>query len=173
MTRRALCLILLAAARSALPQTPPDAAQDTYPDTFKDVRRIVAIGDVHGDYQRLMELLRTATLVDAKGAWTGGATHLVLTGDMVDRGDHSAQVLDLLMDLEPKARKAGGRVHALIGNHEAMDLYGDLRYVTREDFAGFALANKGGANSKDLQDRKMREALDDLKRQGVPPADES
>lgn len=128
----------------------------------------MAIGDVHGDYQRFLEVLRTAALVDARNAWIGGDTHLVLTGDFVDRGDHSAQVLDLLMELEPQARKAGGRLHALIGNHEAMDLYGDLRYVTKDDFAGFQRPN-----SKDLQDRQMRAAWDDLKRQGTAPADES
>ena len=161
MTRRAACLILLLAWGPAFGQGPPEA------DTFQDVHRIVAIGDVHGDYQRLVELLRTAGLVDAKNAWTGGDTHLVLTGDFVDRGDHSAQVLDLLMDLEPQARKAGGWLHALIGNHEAMDLYGDLRYVTKDDFAGFQ-----GPNSKDLRDRQMRLELDQLQRQGAPPADE-
>src|SRR6185369_5759096 len=129
---------------------------------------VVAIGDVHGDYQRLVELLRTAALVNAKGAWTGGATHLVLDGDFVDRGDHSAQVLDLLMELEPQARKAGGWLHALIGNHEGMDLYGDLRYVTKEDFAGYQ-----GPKSKELRDRQMREAWDDLKQQGASPVDET
>src|SRR5512135_829734 len=129
MKRRAACLFLLvAAAESAFPQTPSD--------TFENVRRVVAFGDVHGDYPRFVELLRTAALVDAKNAWTGGGTHLVLAGDFVDRGDYSAQVLDLLMALEPQARQAGGQLHALIGNHEAMDLYGDLRYVTKDDFAG-------------------------------------
>jgi len=168
MSRRTACLILLVAVAPVFPQALPDAAQDTSPDTFQDVRRIVAIGDVHGDYQSLLDLLRTAALVDAKGAWTGGATHLVLTGDMIDRGDHSAQVLDLLMDLEPQARKAGGRLHALIGNHEAMDIYGDLRYVTKDDFAGFQ-----ARNSKDLRDRQMRTAWDDLKRQGTTPPNEA
>ncbi|HYV62000.1 MAG TPA: metallophosphoesterase [Bryobacteraceae bacterium] len=160
MTRRAACLIALLAAGPALPQA--------LPDTFENVRRVVAIGDVHGDYQRLVELLRTAALVNAKGAWTGGATHLVLDGDFVDRGDHSAQVLDLLMELEPQARKAGGWLHALIGNHEGMDLYGDLRYVTKEDFSGFQ-----APNSKDLRERQMRAVLEDLKRQGMPPPDEA
>ncbi len=164
MTRHAASLILLMTAGSAFSQGLPEPSQDT----FQGVRRIVAIGDVHGDYQRLVELLRAATLVDAKNTWTGGETHLVLTGDSVDRGDHSAQVLDLLMELEPQARKAGGWLHLLIGNHEAMDLYGDLRYVTKDDFAGFQ-----GTNSKELQDRQMRAALDGLKRDGMPPADEN
>ena len=169
MSRRVACLFLLVAAAPAFPQ----ALSDTFQDTFNDVRRVVAIGDVHGDYQRLVELLRTAALIDAKNAWTGGATHLVLDGDFVDRGDHSAQVLDLLMDLEPQARKAGGWLHALIGNHEAMDLYGDLRYVTKEDFSGYAVANKGGANSKEIRDQEMRAAWDTLKRQAASPADET
>jgi len=164
MTRHAASLILLMTAGSAFSQGLPEPSQDT----FQGVRRIVAIGDVHGDYQRLVELLRAASLVDAKNTWTGGETHLVLTGDAVDRGDHSAQVLDLLMELEPQARKAGGWLHLLIGNHEAMDLYGDLRYVTKDDFAGFQ-----GTNSKELQDRQMRAALDGLKRDGMPPADEN
>src|ERR1044071_8605730 len=135
MTRRAACLAVLLAA-PAFTQ-PAETSQDT----FNDVRRVVAIGDIHGDYPRLLELLRTAALIDAKGAWTGGATHLVMVGDMVDRGDDSAKVLDLLMDLEPQAKKAGGRLHALIGNHEAMDMYGDLRYVTKKDFAGYQTAD--------------------------------
>jgi Calcineurin-like phosphoesterase len=167
MTRRAALLILLAGGL-AFTQSLPDSSPATFPDTFNNVGRIVAFGDIHGDYQRLVELLRAAGLVDDKNAWTGGATHLVLDGDFVDRGDHSRQVLDLLMDLEPQARKAGGWLHALIGNHEAMDLYGDLRYVTKDDFSGFQ-----APDSKDLQERQMRSALDELKRQGTAPADET
>jgi hypothetical protein len=152
--------VLLLAAIPAFSQP----AQDTY----DGIRRIVAIGDVHGDYPRFLEVLRTAELIDPKGGWTGGATHLVLTGDFVDRGDASAKVLDLILALEPQARKAGGQVHALVGNHEAMDLYGDLRYVTKQDFASFQ-----GPDSKDLRDRQMQAALDDLKRNGSAPADEA
>ena len=164
MTRRAAYFLLLMIPELAFGQEPPD----TLADTFQGVRRIVAIGDIHGDYQRLVELLRSAALIDPRNAWTGGETHLVLTGDFVDRGDHSAQVLDLLMDLEPQARRAGGRLHALLGNHEAMDLYGDLRYVTKDDFAGYQ-----GPNSQQLRDQNMRAAWDDLKRQHAQPADEN
>ncbi len=163
MNRRATCLISLAMA-AAFGQTRPEPSSDT----FLDIRRVVAFGDIHGDYQRFLELLHTAGIADAKNSWIGGETHLVLTGDFVDRGDHSAQVLDLLMELEPQARKAGGWLHALIGNHEAMNLYGDLRYVTKEDFAGYQ-----APNSKELQDRQMRAAWDQLKNQGNAPADET
>jgi hypothetical protein len=109
-----------------------------------------------------------AQLVDAKGAWTGGATHLVLTGDFVDRGDASAKVMDLILALEPQARKAGGQVHALIGNHEAMDVYGDLRYVTKADYASYR-----GPDSAELRDRQMQAKLDDLRQRGSGPPNES
>ena len=98
---------------------------------------MVAVGDVHGDYAEFVSVLRSAGLIDEKGRWTGGKAHLVQTGDVLDRGADSRKVMDLLMSLEKQAAKAGGRVHALIGNHEAMNLYGDLRYTTPGEFAAF------------------------------------
>ena len=77
------------AAVPALPQTPQG--------TFEGIHRVVAIGDVHGDYPRFLEILRTAELIEGKPGWKGGTAHLVLTGDFVDRGDASAKVLDLIM----------------------------------------------------------------------------
>ncbi|MDP2390145.1 MAG: metallophosphoesterase, partial [Acidobacteriota bacterium] len=74
----------------------------------------------------------------ADGRWTGGRAHLIQTGDYTDRGDGTRAVLDLLMALEPQARKAGGRAVSLLGNHEVMNLIGDTRDVTREIFATFA-----------------------------------
>ena len=158
LTMFVLAFVLVAAP--ALPQTPQD--------TFEGIHRVVAIGDVHADYPRFLELLRTAELVDGKPAWKGGTAHLVLTGDFVDRGDASAKVMDLIMALEPQAQKAGGGVHALIGNHEGMDLYGDLRYVTKQDYASFA-----GPDSRELRDRQMEAALGNLKQNGTPPSNES
>src|SRR4249920_2247602 len=70
--------------------------------------------------------------------WRGGASHLVSLGDLIDRGPGSRQVLDLLMRLEQEAQKAGGAVHVLLGNHEVMNLVGDLRYVPAAEFTTFA-----------------------------------
>src|ERR1700730_7211921 len=97
----------------------PVRAQDTW--TGGD--RVVAIGDVHGDFERFTAVLRSAGLIDEDGNWAGGMTHLVQVGDALDRGPDSRKVLDLLMKLEQQAAKAGGYLHALIGNHEAMNLY--------------------------------------------------
>lgn len=110
------------------------AAQE---DVWTGVERIVAIGDLHGDYDQFFTLLTQTGLVNKKGKWTGGKTHLVQTGDVPDRGPDTRKIMDLLMRLEKQARKDGGYVHALIGNHDAMNLYGDLRYTTPEEFAAF------------------------------------
>lgn len=99
--------------------------------------RIVAIGDVHGDLAQFQEVLRQSGLIDAGGNWSGGKSRLVQTGDVPDRGPDTRAILDLLMKLEKQAKKSGGAVHALIGNHEAMNVYGDLRYTTAGEFTAF------------------------------------
>ena len=67
-----------------------------------------------------------------------GRTHLVSLGDLLDRGDDSRKVMDLLMRLQVEAAAAGGQVHVVVGNHEAMNVLGDLRYVSRGDYAAYA-----------------------------------
>jgi hypothetical protein len=119
---------------------------------WKNVERVVALGDVHGDYAAFVEVLRSAELIDQRNHWTGGKTHLVQTGDVPDRGPDTKKVMDLLMDLEKEAVKAGGYVHALIGNHEAMNMYGDLRYTTPGEFAAFATSE-----SENLRARYWRQ----------------
>ena len=106
-------------------------------ETWNKVGRIVAVGDVHGGHDAFVAVLRNAKLIDAAGGWIGGRAHLVQTGDVMDRGADSRKTLELLMALEKQAEKAGGHVHALIGNHEAMNMYGDLRYVSPGEFAAF------------------------------------
>lgn len=101
------------------------------------VERVVAVSDIHGAYDAMVATLRNAGVLDAELRWSGGPAHLVIVGDILDRGPDSRDAMDLLMRLEQEADAAGGRVHVLIGNHEAMNLVGDLRYVSREEFADF------------------------------------
>jgi TPR repeat protein len=122
---------------------PPSSQSSAIPDVWTGVARIVAIGDVHGDYESFAAVLQSAGLIDGNGNWTGGKTHLVQTGDIVDRGPNSRSVMDLLMRLQRQAEAAGGAVHCLLGNHEAMNVYGDLRYVSPAEFASFAPGNSG------------------------------
>lgn len=138
MTRTIAVLLLLLACA-------PAAAQDVW----TGVDRVVAVGDVHGDAEQLAAVLRSAGLIDAGGAWSGGKAHLVQTGDVLDRGPDSRKAMDLLMRLEEEAKRAGGAVHALIGNHEAMVLYGDYRYLSPGEIASF----------RDADSEKTREAF--------------
>ncbi|MEM8768248.1 MAG: metallophosphoesterase, partial [Pseudomonadota bacterium] len=107
-------------------------------DSNQDAGQIVAFGDVHGGYQELRALLEALEIIDAEGTWIGGRTRLVSLGDLLDRGPDSRQVMDLLMRLEAEAEAAGGAFHLVLGNHEIMNLVGDLRYVAREEYAAFA-----------------------------------
>jgi hypothetical protein len=97
----------------------------------------VAIGDVHGDHDALVAVLRMAGVVDASLRWIAGDTHVVQIGDIPSRGPRTRQCFDLLMRLEPEALRAGGRLHALIGNHDAGVIYGDRRNVLPEEYAEF------------------------------------
>ncbi len=88
------------------------------------VEKIVAVGDLHGDYKAFTKILKGTGLVDGKLHWTGGKTHLVQIGEVLDRGDYAKEILDLLMKLEKEAEEAGGKVHMLLGNHEELNITG-------------------------------------------------
>ena len=105
---------------------------------WSGVSRIVAVGDVHGAYTQLVGLLKMTGLVDDDLHWSGKDTTLVSVGDMLDRGPGSRKVLDLLMRLQSEAPASGGAVHVVMGNHEAMNLVGDLRYVSKAQYGEFA-----------------------------------
>ena len=132
----------------------------------------MAVGDVHGSYDGLVAILRTAGIVDARARWSGGRAILVQTGDVVDRGPDSRKALDLLRRLEREAERAGGRVYPLLGNHEFMRMIWDWRYVSAEELAAFRTAD-----SADLRERTYAVVLADVKRraqeQQQPPIDEA
>jgi hypothetical protein len=118
--------------------------------------RVVAVGDVHGAYDRFVAILRAAKLIDSRERWTGGRAVFVQTGDVLDRGPDSRKALDLLRRLEGQASRAGGRVHALLGNHEVMRMLGDLRYVSNGEYAAFRTSG-----SDELRERYFAVALED------------
>jgi len=118
------------------------------PDVFDDGKRIFAVSDIHGEYQALAEMLRKADVVDAGLAWSWGDGHLVILGDVFDRGAQVTECLWLIRRLEGEARQAGGRVHFVLGNHELMVLQGDLRYVHERYQKGIVAAS--GVDYDDL-----------------------
>jgi hypothetical protein len=113
--------------------------------------RIVAIGDLHGDFDTWRQIAGAAGLVDSRGHWTGGRTTLVQVGDVVDRGPGSLKIVRDLMRLQKEAPRKGGKVIALVGNHEAMNVLGDLRYTTDAEFAEYATSSSAA-----LRDRVYR-----------------
>ncbi len=102
---------------------------------------VVAIGDIHNDFDDFVAILQRTGLTDKQNHWTGGKTTFVQAGDLLDRGPKPREVMDLMMALEKEAVQAGGRVVSLLGNHEVMNIMGDLRYVTPANYASFADAN--------------------------------
>lgn len=104
----------------------------------KTSERVVAFADVHGAYDDWVALLKEVGVVDDKLNWSGGKTHLVSVGDLIDRGPGSRQVVELLKKLDAQADAAGGAVHMTLGNHEVMVMTGELRYVSAAEFAAFA-----------------------------------
>ena len=103
-----------------------------------DSGRVVAVGDIHGAGDELRAILQETGLIDGERRWSGGTATLVQTGDITDRGPQVREIIDLLMRLEDEARDDGGEVRVLLGNHEAMNMMGDVRDVTPAIFAAFA-----------------------------------
>ena len=126
------------------------------------VERVVAIGDLHGDYGQYLNVMQSAGLVDKKGKWSGGKTHLVQTGDITDRGDDSRKIIDHLVKLTKQAKRKGGYIHLLIGNHESMNVIGDLRYVTSGEFAAFQSSNAARLQNMQWQRQVEWMSVNDL-----------
>src|SRR5262245_30421380 len=103
--------------------------------------RIVAIGDIHGADAAFVSILEKAKLIDANRKWSADDTSLIQTGDVLDRGSGSRKAMDLVMNLEKQAPQKNGRVIPLLGNHEVMNIIGDLRYVSAEEYASYSDLN--------------------------------
>jgi len=100
--------------------------------------RIVAIGDIHGADAAFVSILEKAKLINAKQEWIADNTIFVQTGDVLDRGPDSRKAMNLLMNLEEQALQKNGKVIALVGNHEVMNIIGDLRYVSAQEYASYS-----------------------------------
>jgi hypothetical protein len=99
--------------------------------------RVVAVGDVHGNLDGFLSILQAAGLIDQGRQWTGAKATLVQLGDLVDRGPKSRAVLDFVITLQNDASKKGGAVRVSLGNHEVMNIIGDMRYVVPADYEAF------------------------------------
>jgi hypothetical protein len=112
---------------------------DLIPDSYPDVEKIFVVSDIHGQYDIFQELLYSNKIIDQNNTWVWGDGHLVIIGDLFDKGTKVHESLWLIYRLEQQAKKAGGVVHFILGNHEVKALRGDLKYV-RENYFTLAKA---------------------------------
>ena len=96
---------------------------------YKNVKKIAALSDIHGQYDLFIKLLKNNKIINNELKWNYGKGHLVVVGDVFDRGKKVTEVLWFLYNLEKQANQKGGKVHFLLGNHEYMVLFKDLRYI--------------------------------------------
>ena len=166
---RLTLLVLVILATLVLAALPTAAARTEC--IWTGVQRIIAIGDLHGDYEHFTRLLRGpgTQLIDSDGHWAGGKSHLVQMGDVMDRGDEARKILDLIRRLEKEATAAGGMVHMILGNHEEMNLMNRSTqypgYVTPEQFKSFLSKNIIAAEEKKaggrVRDSRWEELIND------------
>ena len=108
--------------------------EDRIPEgVLSGVDSLFVVGDIHGEYARLLALLNSSGLVDGDGRWSGGRRHVVFLGDVPDRGADVTRTLWFLYRLEGEAAAAGGGAHVVLGNHEVMNFTRDLRYVSAKE----------------------------------------
>ena len=106
-----------------------------YISTFKNVDSLFVVGDVHGRYDQLINLLQKSNVINQELNWIAGKSSLVFLGDLFDRGNDVTKVLWFIYELEEKAKTAGGNVHLVLGNHEIMTMSKDLRYLGNKESA--------------------------------------
>jgi len=111
--------------------------------SINKVKRIIAIGDIHGDFDALLASLYDGKVIDDKGRWIGGKTIVVQVGDILDKGgrgkedetlledDSEWRIICYLEELQKMAINEGGNICLLVGNHEMMNFHGDFRYTTK------------------------------------------
>ncbi len=117
-------------------------ATEILADSYQGVDKIAALSDVHGQYEVLIQLLQQHKIIDKNNDWSFGKGHMVMTGDMFDRGPQVNEVLWLMYKLDKQAKAAGGQLHLLMGNHEQMVMRGDLRYVNEKYQTASSLLNR-------------------------------
>ncbi len=161
-------------------QFPKDCPNYKYlPSILPKKDRIVVLGDIHGDYGLTTECLELANVAkfDEKGnlkEWIGGTTVVVQIGDQIDRcrpkdfrcdnpnatynDEHSdIRILELFTKLHELASKDGGAVYSLLGNHELMNVQGNMNYVSYKGLTGFIKNKDNEKNKEDVKaGRKAR-----------------
>ncbi len=114
--------------------TPDDFNID--PDVYENISKIVTVSDIHGRYDLFEDILIKSKVINKNQHWIFGDGHLVIDGDIFDRGEYVTECLWLIYRLEQEAKKSGGAVHFILGNHELMVIQADNRYINEKYMKG-------------------------------------
>lgn len=134
-------LVILLALICALPCAAEPFAtlpsQDTVRWKFETTGRVVALSDIHGDFEAMLAILMERGLIDDRGKWIGGESHLVVNGDLIAGEKYSRFLLDFLMTLERQAKAAGGNLHVVLGNKEILAVQKDKNPLSSDELRHF------------------------------------
>jgi hypothetical protein len=109
----------------------PNHERDAF--EFKGVDSVYVLGDTHGNFDEVVQILQNSKLIDENHQWIGGSVHLVFLGDILDRGKDALRLTWFIYELEQSAAQHGGQIHLILGNHEIMVMSNDLRYVSAKE----------------------------------------
>ena len=149
----------LATTCSALSGAPATRQRRRRPQSPSNHKRVVAIGDVHGDLDALRTCLRVAGVVDTSDEWIGApGTTRVSTGDVLDRGDEDWECLAYLHTLQAAARRKRGDVCLVLGNHEVLNVLGEMRFASTKSWHAAAEACEPARRNVERDDDWARRA---------------
>lgn len=121
----------------------PKNEEIDYKQEFEGVDKIIAISDIHGQYKLFVKILREYNIIDEDNNWSFGNNHLIILGDIPDRGSQVNEALWLVYKLEHQAQESGGKLHYLLGNHDEMIINKDHRYINEKYIATASKMNLG------------------------------
>jgi hypothetical protein len=109
---------------------------------FPQASKLLILSDIEGNFEAFRKLLQGNKVIDENFDWKFGDGQLVLVGDFFDRGHQVTELLWFIYYLEDKAKADGGYIHFILGNHEIMNLSGDLRYLNQKYIDNAGLLNQ-------------------------------
>jgi hypothetical protein len=109
------------------------------PSEFPQPEKLFVLSDIEGEFEGFRKILIGNGVIDETYNWIYGKGHVVICGDLFDRGLSVPETIWLMYKLEQPAKDAGGYFHVILGNHDIMNLSGDLRYVQPKYFQSAGL----------------------------------
>lgn len=102
------------------------------PQVHFEATKVAAVSDIHGQFGVFLELLTKNNIITDTWNWNFGDGHLVIVGDVFDRGPQQTEALWLLYQLEQQAQESGGKVHMVLYDDFATEEFKHLLTIPPE-----------------------------------------